>query len=226
MPRLVTDYRPARKLVPVLTPLESVCPLEVTLKLAKAFAARGESVLMIDARDGALLQHAGIIYARTLGDVLYRRANIADAKYITSNEHFTACAAGDANLSALLGSIAALSLAYDWTFIAAESGCTPAHVGLAAAADDSIMMMGTQSDDFMRSYWMIDAVRARQPKFDPIMVADGQDGEEVFGLLSGTVQNFLGAAPHYGGAVTDDNLAARLAARLSRPAPNRSAQQG
>jgi MinD-like ATPase involved in chromosome partitioning or flagellar assembly len=195
------NYQPAGRLVPVFRAHEDLSTTTLALDLAKAAAARGETTLMLDIDDGALMDAAGIIVGKTLGDVLYRKADIADAKYISHNEHFTAACAGDATLDALLGSLAALSLRYDWVFVSVDAGCTPAHVRLAAAADSALLAYSSQSDRFMRAYWMLDAIRARSPKFDPLMIVEGPetDAFETFDMLAGTVREFLGAPPSLGG---------------------------
>lgn len=196
-----TSYQPAGRLVPVFSAHEGLSGPSITYELAKAAATHGETVLLLDLVDGALMHEAGIVVGKTLGDVLYRQADIKDAKYISHNEHFTAACAGDATLDALLGSLAALSLRYDWVFVATEAGCTPAHVKLASASDTSLMSYSSKSDCFMRAYWMLDAIRARSPKFDPLMLTEGTEaaGFESYELFKGTVHEFLGAPPALGG---------------------------
>ncbi|NNC37835.1 MAG: hypothetical protein HKO02_10295 [Hyphomonadaceae bacterium] len=209
-------YQPAGRLVPIFSAHEGLSAASVTYELSKSAAARGETVLLLDVIDGALMREAGIVVGKTLGDVLYRQADIKDAKYISHNEHFTAACAGDATLDALLGSLAALSLRYDWVFVAAESGCSPAHVNLASAADTSLLSFSSENDRFMRAYWMLDAIRARAPKFDPIMLTEGQETEafEAFELFKGTVHEFLGAPPALGGILEASTDAKALAPML------------
>lgn len=209
-------YRPQGWLVPIFTAADDGgngdAARKLTLALAKSAAARGETVLMLDAQDGALMTEAGIIYNKTLGDVLYRDADLRDVKYVTSNEHFTACACGDAKMDVVLGSFAALSLTYDWVFVGASVGCTPAHVRLAAAADVSVLTFSAASDHFMRAYWMMDAVRARAPKFDPMMLSTGPMALAVESalMLTDTIHNHLGAPPPYAGHITDSHVHDRL----------------
>lgn len=209
-------YQPAGRLVPIFISSTDGGNLDasnqVTLNLAKAAAARGETVLMLDAQDGVLMRASGIIYNKTLADVIYDGANIADVKYVTSNEHFTACACGDAPMDVVLGSLAALSLSYDWVFVGTPAGCTPAHVRLASAADASLLTYSAASDHFMRAYWMMDAVRSRAPRFDPLVLSTGPqtDAVESALLLSDTIRQFLGAPPPYAGHMTDPKLTLRL----------------
>lgn len=215
------DFRPSGRLIPVFAASDeggnAIATRALTLSLAKSAAARGETVLMLDAQGGAMMNAAGIIYNKTLGDVLYRGADIRDVKYVTSNEHFTACACGDAKMDVVLGSFAALSLSYDWVFVATPMGCTPAHVRLAAAADVSVLTYSAASDHFMRAYWMMDAVRARAPKFDPMVLSTGpaQCAVESALLLSDTIHSYLGAPPPYAGHITDNNLNMRLLETIS-----------
>lgn len=202
---MLNTKRSAGRLVPVFSAhteeAGTSLVVNTTLALAKAAAARGETVLMLDVLGGSLMRAAGVIHGATLGDVLYRGANVRDAKYISHNEHFTAAYAGDATLEDLLGSLAALSLNYDWVFVATEAGCTPAHVCLAGASDTAILGYSSKKNLFMRAYWMLDAIRARAPKFDPLMLVQGNETEgfETYDLFAGTVREFLGAAPALGG---------------------------
>lgn len=207
------SYQPAGRLVPVFSAHAGLSGPSITYELSKAAAARGETVLLLDIVDGALMKEAGIIVGKTLGDVLYRKADIKDAKYISHNEHFTAACAGDATLDSLLGSLAALSLRYDWVFVATEEGCTPAHVKLASASDTCLLSFSSDSDQFMRAYWMLDAIRARSPKFDPLMLAEGNETEafDAYDLFKGTVHEFLGAPPALGGILEKQADAKTLA---------------
>lgn len=201
------EYCPAGRLAPIFGAQEDMAGtamvVSTTLALAKAAAARGETVLMLDMLGGSLMKTAGIITGITLGDVLYRGADIRDAKYVSHNEHFTAASAGDADMESLLGSLAALSLSYDWVFVGTQPGCTPAHVRLAGASDTSLMNYASDGDRFMRAYWMLDAIRARAPRFDPLMIVHGDETEafETYDMFAGTVREFLGAPPALGGIV-------------------------
>ncbi|MBL4853920.1 MAG: hypothetical protein JKY25_06735 [Robiginitomaculum sp.] len=208
--------RPDGRLIPVFSVDDGLYGAELVLALAKAAAARGETVLMIDQMGGDLMAASGIVYGVTLADVLSGKAKIGDAKYVTQNEHFTAVCAGDADLDLLLGSLAALSLSYDWVFIGARPGCTPAHIRLAGAADAALVLYDSHAARFMRAYWMLDAVRARVAKFDPLMIAQGKetDGFETYDLLAGTIKQFLGAAPALGGILDQPGTAAHIAPAL------------
>lgn len=210
-------YRPAGRLVPIFAASEGLAQDQLALSLSQLAASRGETVLMLDTQDGALMKRAGIIYNKTLGDVIYRGADISDVKYVTSNEHFTACACGDAPIDAVLGSMAALSLSYDWVFIAMTAGCTPAHIRLAAAADVGILAYDTQGDKFMRAYWMMEAVRARAPRFDPLILSTGPADSAVDTalMLSETLRSFLGAPPPYAGHIDDIDMQARLLTQIT-----------
>jgi len=214
--------RPAGRLVPVFAASDGLQDCDLCLRLSKAAASLGETVLLLDAKDGLMMKTAGIIYNKTLGDVLYRDAPLKDAQYITANEHFTAAACGDAPLEDVLGSLATLSLSYDWVFVATETGCTPAHVRLSAAADTSILTYGSEGDKFMRAYWMMDAIRARHPKFDPLILSSGPRSESVESavMLTETVREFLGAPPPYAGHFDDTHLEMRLLDQMRDITPN------
>lgn len=211
------SYIPEGRLVPVFSANETLSTAALTLALSKSAAKRGETVLMVDCQGGALMREAGIIYGKSLSDVLFYGADLRDAKYITSNEHFTAIAAGNATLSTVLGSLAAMSLEYDWVFVGTEAGCTTDHVRLAGAADNCLLAYDTDSDNFMRAYWMIDAVRRRFPKFDPHVLSTGphDTAVETAFALTELVADELGARPSYAGHSEDSAVLDRLLNQLS-----------
>lgn len=188
----------------------------MAIAMARKAASFGETALLLDACGGALMADAGVIYARTLEDVVDRTAEIQDAVFVTANEHFSAAATGGLTLDAALGSLAALSLSYDWLFCVPDAGCTPAHVRLATGADVSVMTYDTKGDDFMRAYWMTDTIRRRSPKFDPHILSTGNraDAVETALMLSDTVRDHLGAPPPYAGHAQDLHAEVRLLERL------------
>lgn len=202
-------YDPAGRLIPVFTANEKLDENRLTLSLAKAAASRGETVLLIDAQDGAMMKQAGVIYLKTFIDVLNGEAELRDVQYITSNEHFTAMALGDMDWTQALGSLSAMSLDYDWVFIATPPGCTPAHINLASAADMALILFDSHDAEFMRAFWMLEAIRQRDPMFDPLFVAAGPHDEavETAELLRETVKSFLGAAPDYMGHMSHPSMA-------------------
>ena len=206
-------YQAAGRLVPIFSASNNAnTPMSdnrLTLSLARAAASRGETVLVIDAQNGQLMHQAGIIYLKTLADVLAGTATLKDAQYVTCNEHFSVMCLGGADWSHCLGSIGAMSLDYDWTFIATPSGCTPVHVNLATACDTALMLFNSENAEFMRAYWMLEAIRYRDPRFDPILIGDGpvDQANETAGLLRETVRSYLGAAPNYLGHINHPSMA-------------------
>jgi len=210
------EHHPAGRLVPVFAASDIDGQSDLALKLGRHAASFGETVLMLDCNGGAMMDAAGVVYNKTIYDVLYNEADLRDVKYVTSNEHFTAAAAGAADLDTALGSLAALSLSYDWVFVVPPAGCTPAHVRLASAADVSLLAYDTHADNFMRAYWMIEAVRRRDPKFDPVILSMGERAEavETALMLSDTVREHLGAPPPYSGHAEDGPIAKRLIDRM------------
>jgi len=210
-------YEPACRLISLLSASGDHRSLrEIAIKLGRKAASFGETVLLLDGVDGDLLQDAGIVFARTLTDVAKGRAELKDALYITSNEHFTAAAVGEQSLEEALGLLAALSLSYDWVFVVPKAGCTPAHVRLATASDVALISYNTHSDGFMRAFWMLDAVRARSPQFDPLFLSTGEkcDAVETALMLSDTVREHLGAPPPYAGHVDDLHAETRLLSQM------------
>ncbi len=210
-------YHPAGRLVSLLSPDNDIPSLhDLALKLGRKAASLGETVLMLDACDGELMRAADIIYNRTLAHIVFEGAPLHDALYVTSNEHFTATAIGEMALDEALGSLAALSLSYDWVFVVPPEGCTPVHIRLAGASDVSVLSYDTKSDKFMRAYWMLDAIRRRKPKFDPLVVSTGDMSEavETALMLSETVRDHLGAPPPYAGHIEDLHLETRLLSQM------------
>lgn len=212
-----TRYEPACRLVSLFTPSgDSAETGRLALKLGRKAASLGETVLILDAINGALMQDAGIIYGRTLEDVARGAAQTKDALYVTSNEHFTAAAVGSENLENALGLLAALSLSYDWVFVVPKAGCETGHVHLGQASDVSLMAYQTQGDQFMRAFWMVDALRRKAPKFDPLILSTGEksDAVETAFMLSETIREHLGAPPPYAGHSDDLHIETRLLDKL------------
>lgn len=224
--RVKTDsYEPACRLVSLFTASgESDITAELALKLGRKAASLGETVLILDAMDGALMNRAGIIYGRTLDDVANGTATAQDALYVTSNEHFTAGAVGEGGLENALGLLAALSLSYDWVFVVPKAGCETEHVHLGQASDVSVMFYNTLGDQFMRAFWMVDALRRRAPKFDPFILSTGEkcDAVETAFMLSETVREHLGAPPPYAGHSDDLHVEARLLDQMREQADQRA----
>ena len=220
------EYHPAGRLVPVFASTDMDGQIDLAISLGRKAASFGETVLMLDCQDGAMMDKAGIVYNKTIHDVLHHDADLRDVTYITSNEHFTAASAGKADLDVALGSLAALSLSYDWVFVVPTPGCTPAHVRLAAASDVSLLAYDTAGDKFMRAYWMIDAVRKRDPKFDPVILSMGsrEDAVETALMLTDTVREHLGAPPPYAGHAADEPQCQTMAERLITRMKKQSAQ--
>ncbi len=223
--RFKSTYEPACRLVSLFTASgESDITSDLAVRLGRKAASFGETVLILDAVDGALMDQAGIIYARTLDDVAKGTASTQDALYITSNEHFTAGAVGAGGLENALGLLAALSLSYDWVFVVPKSGCEIGHVRLGQASDVSVIAYDTGGDQFMRAYWMIDALRSRSPNFDPLILSTGvkSDAVETAFMLSETIREHLGAPPPYAGHSADLHIEARLLEQMRVQADRRA----
>lgn len=212
----------AGRLVPVFAGEDGLPQLELVMALAKAAAQSGESVLIIDCDAGDIMPALGITPKATLQDVIDDTASIADAKHITQDGRMSVAIAGLAPLESLLGALAAMSLAHDWVFILPSSGCTPAHVRLAAAADQSLLAFDSRADRFMRAYWMLDAIRTRAPKCDPLIVTRGPEPEAAiaYDLFAGTVREFLGAPPSLCGHIEDANISDETARGLLKSMQN------
>ena len=220
------EYEPACRLVSLFTASgEEQATYDIALKLGRKAASFGETVLILDAVEGELLNHAGIVYARTLDDIANGTAEIGDALFVTANEHFTAGAVGPAGLGNALGLLAALSLSYDWVFVVPKSGCKPAHIRLGSASDVSVISYDTQGDSFMRAFWMMEALRRRSPHFDPLILSTGEknDAVETAFMLSETVREHLGAPPPYAGHLDDLHLESRLLEQMRAQAARRVA---
>ena len=164
--------QPAGRLVGVICAAEEPsCHAQLlgaTLRLAREAASRGETVLLLDGTDGALMEAAGILYSRTLDDFIDGTCELRDALFVTSNEHFSAGVINSERLADTLGTMAALSLSYDWVFAVGPAGLSPAQGRLAAGADICLLGYDTRVDGFMRAYWAIDSIRRRNRLWDPV----------------------------------------------------------
>lgn len=221
-----TSYEPACRLVSLFTAgSDAEAISDLALSLGRKAASLGETVLLLDAIDGELMNRAGIIYARTLEDVANETAAPEDALYVTSNEHFTAGAVGHGGLEKALGLLAALSLSYDWVFVVPKTGCEAEHVRLGHASDVSVLSYDTQGDQFMRAYWMMDAMRRRSFNFDPFILSMGQNGDavETAFMLSEVIREHLGAPPPYAGHADDVQVTSRLLEQMREQVGRRAA---
>lgn len=224
-PESLGSYQPAGRLIPVLSANDiGHDVIDTTIALGRKAASYGETVLILDCTGGLVMSRAGVIYTKTLADVISGKAQVKDALYVTSNEHYHVACLGDLELDKALGSLAALSLEFDWVFAIAESGCTAAHIRLAAAGDHCVLGYDTSGDAFMRAFWMIEAIRRRAPKFDPLILSCGNylDSVETALMLTDTVRENLGAPPPYAGHVLDQTIDMRLLRKL-RDSINKSA---
>ena len=225
LPAEPTTHEPACRLVSLFTASgEDNITHDLAIKLGRKAASLGETVLILDAVDGKLMERAGIVYARTLDDVAVGSAEPQDALYVTSNEHFTAGAVGPDGLENALGLLASLSLSYDWLFVVPKSGCELAHIKLGHASDVSVMSYSTQGDKFMRAFWMLDALRRPRPQFDPLLLSTGEkcDAVETASMLAETIRAHLGAPPPYAGHADDLHLETRLLAQMRLQAARRA----
>ncbi|MEM9599577.1 MAG: hypothetical protein AAF926_01020 [Pseudomonadota bacterium] len=205
-------YEPAGRLVGVLCAAEEPsCHTQLisaTLRLARQAASRGETVLLLDGTDGALMEEAGILYSRTLEHFLAGACELRDAVFVTANEHFSATVLHPENLSEGLGTMAAMSLSYDWVFAVGSAGLNPAQASLAAGSDVCLLGYDTRVDGFMRAYWTIDAVRRRNRLWDPVTLSLGPtcDAAETSEMLRDVVRDHLGAPAPHGGHALDAGL--------------------
>ena len=208
----VECYQPAGRLVGVLSaatdPSCHAQLLGATLRLARKAASRGETVLLLDGTNGALMERAGVLYGRTLDDHLAGRCELRDALFVTANEHFSAAVLSENGLAGALGTLAGLSLSYDWVFCVGPQGLSPAQARLAAGADTCLLGYDTRRDGFMRAYWALEAVRRRHSRFDPLVLSTGplEDSVDTALMLEGVVRDHLGAPPAYAGHALDANL--------------------
>lgn len=195
------EYRAAGRLVPVLGASCGADAVGLALRLGRFAASLGETVLILDGREGELVNRAGIVCARTLEQAVRGDCDLGDCTFVTANEHFSISALGRLPLGDAVGTFAALSLFHDWVFVVPPEGLAPSSARLAAGSDAAVIAFEAGKDRFMRAYWMIDAVRARNPRFDPYTVAFGpvNAAAQSATRLETLVRAHLGAAPHYAG---------------------------
>ncbi len=201
---------PRARLICVLAASDGLPVSQSAQSLARAARIDGETVLIVNyATPPSPSQPA-------LSDVLSGQAQICDTKIICPRSGIISVYAGDAKLEEMLGLIAALSLSYDNVIMAPPAGCTPAHVRLAVAADVNVLHFDSRGDKFMRAYWMLDALRARCPSLDPMLIACGPKTEalEAYDMLRGTVREFLGAPLPLTGIISPRGMADGVAAHI------------
>ena len=164
--------------------------------------------LLIDAGTGEVIKALGISPDASLSDVLFNDLSLNDIIYpvqVVPNQYLSVIDASDIGLADIIGTLAALSMSYDWVYVVTPNGCTPHHIRLAEASDSSAVFYDTDGDNFMRAYWMLDAVRRRSPRFDPIFISHGKRDieNETSELLTATAKEFLGGSPYYAGFIND-----------------------
>lgn len=214
------SYQPAGRLVGVLSAAtDPACHAQLlgaTLRLARKAASLGETVLLLDGTNGALMNRAGVLYSRTLDDHLAGTCELRDALFVTSNEHFSAAVLSEGGLADALGTMAGLSLSYDWVFCVGPQGLSPAQARLAAGADTCLLGYDTRGDGFMRAYWAVEAVRRRHHRFDPLALSLGpmEDAVDTALMLRDVVRDHLGAPNAYGGHALDAGLPDNALTRL------------
>lgn len=198
------------RLICVLAANPDLPVVNSALTLTRAARKNGESALFVNC--------AGLEASETstLSDVLMGEAQIGDTKTICAQTGVITINAGNAKLDDMLGILAALSLSYDNVIIAAPSGCTPAHVRLAVAADVNVLHFDSRGDKFMRAYWMLDAMRARCAALDPMLIACGPktDAMDAYDMLRETIREFLGAPLPLSAVISHIGMADGVAAHL------------
>ena len=215
-------YHPAGRLISVLCAAdEPSCHAQLiaaVLRMARRAASLGETVLLLDATGGALMEQAGIVYSRTLDHFIAGDCRLEDALFVTANEHFSASVISETGLKAALGTMAGLSLAYDWVFCVGPAGLSPIQAQLTAGSDGCLLGYDTRIDGFMRAYWMVDAMRKRRFRWDPLMISLGpvDDAAETAVMLHETVRDHLGAPPAYAGHALDQGLPVAGLQKLER----------
>lgn len=199
--QMASQSRRTGQLVTIAAGDSGLDQMQLAISMARAAAQNGHMALLIDCGDHDAAAHLNLTLKAGLCKVLTGEATMRDAKHIDPNSNLVFASAGDAPLDDLLGPLAAMSLSYDWVFVILPSGCTPAHVRLMGAAEQTVLMFDSSGDRFMRAYWMLDAIRARSPRCDPAMVGHGplKDVTETYALFSQTVREFLGAPPPLAG---------------------------
>jgi len=209
-------HKTRARLICVLSANDGLPAEQSARALARSIRHKDESVLQITCTQSDAPSRP------TLTQVLSGDAQLCDVKTICPRTGIISVAAGHAKLDAMLGIIAALSLSYDNVIIAAPSGCTPAHIRLAAAADVNFLQFDSQGDKFMRAFWMMDALRARCARLDPMLIACGPKSEanEAHEMLSETIREFLGAPPPLCAIISKsgmhDGVAAHIVSSLNR----------
>ena len=194
------------KLVTIAAGEGGLDQITLAISLVRITAKSGANALLVDCAQHTLSDYLELKIKTSLQDVITRDLRVNDAKHIVPDTSMLVASAGDMPFDRMLGPLAALSLVHEWVFCVVPPGCTPAHVRLMGACDHNVLMFDSVSDRFMRAYWMLDAIRARAPQCDPVMVGRGSLSEvqETYALFASTVHDFLGAPPPLAGIQTPD----------------------
>lgn len=211
-------YEPAGRLVPVLAASDCVDAPGLALRMGRFAASLGETVLIIDDRDGAVMDRAGVVHGRTLEDMVAGRCALRDCLYVTSNEHFSMTALGGLPLIEAVGTLAALSLQFDWVFAVPRAGLRQPVACLASGSDATVMAYSTEGEHYMRAYWMLDAIRARNPRFDAHTVSCGDPARAVETALAleAVVRDHIGGPAGYAGHESDRDRVENLLDSMRR----------
>ena len=219
---LALRYQPAGRLVPVLAASDHVDASGLALRMGRFAASLGETVLIIDDRGGEVMDRAGVVYARTLADVVAGRCQLRDALYVTANEHFSMLALNQRGSDELplieaVGTLAALSLDFDWVFAVPPAGLRQPAALLASGSDACVLGFETEGTGPDRAFWMLDAIRSRNPRFDPFTLSFGPGDAVASALrLDAQVRDHLGGTARYSGHESDRDRVETLLESMRR----------
>ena len=227
-------YRPAGRLVPVLAAHAGADTPGLALRMGRFAASLGETALVLDARGGEVLRRGGIVAARTLAQATRGECALRDCTFVTANEHFCAAELGDLSVGEAAGTLAALSLDFDWVFAVPPVGLSRGTAKLAAGADATVLAFDAEAEGdqgagdgdapWLHPFWVVEAVRARHARFDPHVVAYGGKGRalEAALALDGAVRARLGGpglfAGHEGDPDRVEHLLDAMRAQTARAA--------
>lgn len=217
--------RPLGRMLAIASGKGGVGKTMLSASLAQAFARRGERVLLFDGDLGManVDVQLGLSPAADIGSVISGRVALKDA--VT---HFAGGAtkaggfdviAGRSGSGALAGlgaeraaqlaaGLSALSLSYDRVLMDLAAGAGPALLRLAAAADDTLVVLADEPTSLTDAYALVKMLRLRDEGATPLvavnMAADRAHGQRAFEGFARTCHNFLGFEPGYAGAVRRD----------------------
>ena len=179
----------------------------VSIFLAKAFAARGKKTLIFDGDLGLANLHIllGILPKGTLSQYLKNECKIENVIHnISENIDLIPGGSGDvsanSNLSKMLADLANLSQNYDYLIIDGGAGIAENTIRLAVSAGEVILVMTPDPTSLTDAYAMLKVLFSRNQKNISLLINMAQSENEVEAVKSKLfmlAEKFISFTPKY-----------------------------